>query len=89
MIHIIIKTERRKDRLAIAIGTQLHTQGSVINDWTNIAYAAEWDGKAPWITVLAGDRSTLKHQFMGWPTLTEVEWDAANPPGQFIPSSAP
>lgn len=102
-VHIVIKTERRKDRLAISINNdlvtptgktiktpmgdqpemlrtprpaQLHTQGTAINDWSNIEYAAEWDEHSPWIVLLTGDRGTLKHQFMGWPTLTEEELKA-------------
>ncbi|CAB4171383.1 hypothetical protein UFOVP1095_6 [uncultured Caudovirales phage] len=58
---------------------QLHTQGAEIKDWTNIEYAAEWDGVSPWITILAGYNSSLKMRYMGWPTCTKEEWDALNP----------
>jgi len=58
---------------------QLHTQGAKITDWTNIAYAAEWDGISPWVTVLAGDHSSLKMRYMVWPDCTKGEWDAAKP----------
>ena len=58
---------------------QLHTQGAKITDWTNVAYAAEWDGISPWVTVLAGDHSSLKMRYMGWPDCTKEEWDALHP----------
>lgn len=59
---------------------QLHSMGERIDDESNIAYAAEWDGKAPYVTVLKGSISDIKHAFMGWPMLTREEWQAANPP---------
>ena len=58
---------------------QLHTMGAEIKDWSNIEYAAEWDGVSPWITVLTGDKSSIKMAYMGWPMLTKGEWDALNP----------
>lgn len=45
----------------------------------NILYAAEWDGKAPYITVLKGQISDLKMAYLGWPMVTQAEWEAANP----------
>ena len=58
---------------------QLHMQGAEIKDWTNIEYAASWNGVDPWITVLKGDKSSIKMAYMGWPMLTKEEWDALNP----------
>ena len=102
MIHVIIKTERRKDRLALPMNAdirtpngktvngmpqfdvtlqppQLHTMGAVINDMSNIEYAAEWDGVSPWVNVLVGNIASLNMRFLGWPDLTKEDWDAANP----------
>ena len=53
---------------------QLHTMGERIDDMSNIAYAAEWDGKAPYVEVLAGNIADIKMMYMGWPSITKDQW---------------
>ena len=36
-------------------------------------YAATWDGRAPYITVLVGNHNAITHAFAGWPMLTKAE----------------
>lgn len=58
---------------------QLHTLGDRLDhpEDANILYAAEWDGRCPWVTVLKGNIAELRMQFMGWPTTaSEKEWVA-------------
>lgn len=55
---------------------QLHTMAEEVTDYSNIAYAAEWDGKAPWITVLAGSIADLKLAYMGWPMEEQATYEA-------------
>ena len=59
--------------------SQLHTMGERITDMSNILYAAEWDGKTPWITVLKGSIADLKMAYAGWPMVDQATWEAANP----------
>jgi len=47
-------------------------------------YAATWDGRAPYITVLVGNHHAITHAFAGWPMLTKAEWEAANPISELI-----
>ena len=77
MIHTIIQTERRHAprELAIEIKSQLHSMGERIDDESNILYAAEWDGKAPYVTVLKGDLSSIKMAYAGWPMIDKKETD--------------
>ena len=58
---------------------QLHTMAEEVTDYSNIAYAAEWDGKSPYVNVLAGDIADIKLAYFGWPMITKEQWDAANP----------
>ncbi len=64
---------------------QLHTQGAEIKDWSNIEYAAEWDGTSPYVEVLVGKLADIKMAYAGWPMLTKEEWDEANPVVPFSP----
>ncbi|CAB4199377.1 hypothetical protein UFOVP1326_41 [uncultured Caudovirales phage] len=79
MIHVTINEERRKAprELAIEVKAQLHTMGERIDDLANIVYAAEWDGIAPYVTVLKGDISSIKMAYAGWPMVDEATWRAA------------
>ena len=79
MIHTIILAERRKAprELAINVRDQLHSMGERIDDESNIVYAAEWDGKAPYVTVLKGDIADLKMAYAGWPMVDQVTYEAA------------
>lgn len=61
---------------------QLHTMAEEVTDMSNIVYAAEWDMKSPWVTVLAGDIADIKLAYFGWPMITKEQWDAANPAPQ-------
>ena len=83
MIHVRIAAERRKAprELAISVQGQLHSMGANVADIDSpqITYAASWDLKSPWVTVLKGKISDLKMQFLGWPLITEEEWKAAQP----------
>ena len=81
MIHTIIQTERRAAprELAINVQSQLHTMGERIDDMTNIVYAAEWDGKAPYVTVLKGSLASINMAYAGWPMVDEATWKAAHP----------
>lgn len=95
MIHVIIQTERRSGSRAnsiqidastrdasgkvIAAATQLHTMGASITDPANIVYAAEWDGKAPYVTVLKGSIASINMAYAGWPMVDEATWRAENP----------
>ena len=67
------------DGTTTASAPQLHTMGSVINDMTNVVYAASWDGISPWIVVTAGKISDLTMAFAGWPMVDQATWEAANP----------
>jgi len=40
--------------------------GERIEDESNIAYAAEWDGKAPYVVVLKGIISDLMMAYIGF-----------------------
>ena len=83
MIHVIIAAERRKAprELAISIQGQLHSMGASVADIDSpqITYAAEWDLKSPWVTVLKGKISDLKMAYLGWPMVDEATWKAAQP----------
>lgn len=95
MIHTIIQTERRQAPRQLAqemktstrdaegaitsTTTQLHSMGTRIDDPTNIIYAAEWDGKAPYVTVLKGNLADINLAYAGWPMIDEETWRAANP----------
>jgi len=81
MIHVIIQTERRKAQreLAINIQSQLHSMGASITDPTNILYAAEWDGKAPYVIVTKGSIADIKMAYAGWPMVTKEQWTASQP----------
>lgn len=57
---------------------QLHAMGTAVNDLSNITYAAEWDGQSPWITVLKGDPAEAKMAYMGWPMVTQAQWESSN-----------
>ena len=39
-------------------------------------YAAQWDGRAPYVTVLLGNPHALTMEFAGWPRWRKVQWDA-------------
>lgn len=69
MIHVIIQEERRisPGELALEVEGQLHTMGERMDSDENIVYAAEWDGKSPYVTVLKGDISDIKMAYAGWP----------------------
>jgi uncharacterized protein YigE (DUF2233 family) len=58
---------------------QLHSMGEVVNDFSNILYAAEWDGSSPWITAHKGDIADLKMAYAGWPMVTKEQWEASHP----------
>lgn len=72
------------DPVKIANGklpAQIHTVAERIDDVKeeNILYAAEWDGKSPWITVHKGKIADLKMAYLGWPMVTQDEWEAEHP----------
>jgi phage major head subunit gpT-like protein len=75
--HVVIKQERRQAprQLAVSVHNQLHTLGEVVNDMSNIDYAAEWDGKSPYLINEIGDRKTLKMRYLGWPEITKEEYE--------------
>ena len=58
---------------------QLHTQGERLDDMSNIAYAASWDGVSPYVEVFAGKVSDIKRGYLGWPMVTKAQWEEANP----------
>lgn len=58
---------------------QLHDLGERIDDPTNILYAAEWDGKSPYVRVLMGNLADIKMAYMGWPNITKSDWLASQP----------
>lgn len=47
-----------------------------------IVYAAEWDGISPWIVVHKGNVADLKMAYLGWPMVTQEEWEVVNPQGK-------
>lgn len=61
---------------------QLHSMGERLDhpEDANILYAAEWDGRSPWVVVHKGQISDLRMAYMGWPMVTQAEWEAAHPP---------
>lgn len=69
-----------KDRIELDQGIDTaRVQPAPFDD--NVVYAAEWDQKSPWITILAGSVADLKMTYMGWPMITQAEWEAQNPKG--------
>ena len=58
---------------------QLHTMGARIDDPTNIVYAAEWDGQAPYVKVFKGSLASINMAYAGWPMVDEATWKAAHP----------
>ena len=81
MIHIIIEFERRSAprELALEHQDQLHTIGERITDYSNILYAAEWDGMSPWINILKNDLPDgIKLAYAGWPMITQDQWEPAD-----------
>lgn len=83
-INADIRTPDGKDAKGVdkfivtAMPPQLHTMAEEVTDMSNIAYAAEWDGKAPYVTVLAGDIADIKLMYFGWPSITKEQWEAEN-----------
>lgn len=77
MIHTTIKEERRKERLALAHADQLHSIGERLDhpEDENITYAAEWDGRSPYLTLHKGAIADLKMAFAGWPMVTKDEYE--------------
>lgn len=71
--------------------TFVQTAGPIINgklhvltankdfDHSQAEYAATWDQKAPYLTVLKGDPKTVTNTYYGWPTVNKATWEAANP----------
>lgn len=55
---------------------QLHSLGTKITDESNILYAAEWDGKSPWVVVHIGEIADLKMAYSGWPMEEQAEYEA-------------
>ena len=83
MIHILIKTERRNAprELALEYQGQLHIIGEKITDYTNILYAAEWDGISSYINVLKNELPDgIKMAYAGWPMITREEYEELYPP---------
>jgi hypothetical protein len=70
--HVIIKEERRKDRLATEHEGQLHNIGESIADMDSeqIVYCAEWNGDE--LIVHKGDPTALTMMYAGWPNPQEV-----------------
>lgn len=60
--------------IVMAMPPQLHTMAEEVTDFSNIAYAASWDGRSPWIEVLAGDIADIKLAHFGWPMITKEQW---------------
>ena len=60
---------------------QLHSMGERVDNLSdaNILYAAEWDGKAPYVNLLKGKIEDLRLAYSGWPMVDKAEWDADNP----------
>lgn len=59
---------------------QLHTMAEEINSFSNIEYAAEWDGKTPYISILKGNINDIKMAYAGWPMVDKATWLASLPP---------
>lgn len=53
----------------------LHHIGECIDDPSNVLYAAEWDGRAPYINVLIGTFDPTAMQWAGWPMITKEEYE--------------
>lgn len=71
-----------KDALELDNGTDTATVAEAPLNVTNIAYAAEWDQKSPWINVLKSNElpDDIKMTYMGWPTVTKEQYEKDNPP---------
>lgn len=78
----VVDGQGKPKYIVTAMPPQLHTMSEEVNDMSNIAYAAEWDMKSPYVTVLAGSIADLKLAYFGWPMITKEQWDAANPAPQ-------
>jgi hypothetical protein len=60
---------------------QLHTIGEKITDYSNILYAAEWNGTSPYINVLKNELPDgIKMAYAGWPMITREEYEELYPP---------
>ncbi len=57
---------------------QLHSMGERLDNPAdaNILYAAEWDGRAPYLIVHKGAISDIKLAFAGWPMVDRATWEA-------------
>ena len=78
--QIIIAQERRtgERKTPFTETGQLHCLSEAIGPKfetdDNIVYVAEWDGKAPYVTVLKGDHAARKLDFAGWPAITKDDY---------------
>ena len=48
-------------------------------DHSQAEYAATWDLKSPYLTVLKGDPAKVVNTYFGWPTVNKATWEAAQP----------
>jgi hypothetical protein len=85
--HVQVKEERRQSpehAKAIECNGKLHSIGKRLDENfatdPQIEYAASWDGVAPYIELYKGKVADVDMFFLGWPTITKTEWEAANPP---------
>lgn len=67
--------------------TQLHTMSEEVTDYSNIVYAAEWDMKSPYVTVLAGDIEDIKLAYFGWPMETKAMYEERTAPQPIVENS--
>jgi len=94
MYHIIIQEElcavldqtegitdlRPPRKLATEYKGQLHMISERLDNKNdaNILYAAEWDGRSPWLIVHKGAIADIKMAYMGWPMIDEETWEKEN-----------
>ena len=90
MIHIQliqelrVSTPEKPRELALVHAGQLHTMGERIDSMDNISYAAEWDMRSPWVTVLKGSLADIKLAYAGWPMVEEAEYKLLHPVEELV-----
>jgi len=59
--------------------TQLHCMTNEFVDDPNVLMAVEWDCISPYVILHKGTYDIANMRFMGWPEITQAEWEAQQP----------
>ena len=86
-LHIIIQQERRTqpERMATPIIEQLHSlsYAPIPNNISDEQFVGvfEWDGVSEYVIVHKGNYAERSMEYLGWPRLTEAEYEATKEKG--------